>query len=76
MTSIKKMAVDISFKEVKTLLTLVKKRYAPSIECKKTDVNPNKLKAKAFEKLALEFYSLCGENYRDGKTLKISIKNF
>lgn len=51
MTSMKKGAVNFSFKDVRTLLALVKK-YASSIQRKKTSVNSNKLRADAFEKLA------------------------
>lgn len=74
MTSIKKRATNFSFKEEKTLLALVKK-YASTIECKKTDVNSNKLKAASYEKLAIEFNSVCGECYRSPKTLRSKYEN-
>jgi len=74
MTSIKKRAINFSYKEEKTLLALVKK-YASTIECKKTDVNSNKLKAASYDKLAMEFNSLCGECYRSPKTLRSKYEN-
>ncbi|CAI6375709.1 unnamed protein product [Macrosiphum euphorbiae] len=74
MTPIKKRATNFSYKEEKTLLALVKK-YASTIECKRTDINSNKLKAASYEKLAIEFNSVCGECYRSPKTLRSKYEN-
>lgn len=74
MTSIKKRATNFSYKEEKTLLALVKK-YAPTIECKKTDVNSNKLIAASYVKLAVDFNSICSECYWDPKTLRSKYEN-
>ncbi|CAI6345200.1 unnamed protein product [Macrosiphum euphorbiae] len=75
MTPVKKRATNYSFKEEKTLHALVKKKNASTIECKKTDVNSNQLKAASYEKLEIEFNSVCGECYRLPKTLLSRYEN-
>ncbi|XP_008184168.1 myb/SANT-like DNA-binding domain-containing protein 3 [Acyrthosiphon pisum] len=74
MTPIKKKATNFSYKEEKPLLALVKK-YASTIECKRTDINSNKLKAAFYEKLAIEFNSVCDECYRSPKILRSKYEN-
>jgi len=73
-TSIKKRAINFSFEEEKTLLSLVKK-YASTIECKKTDVNSNRLKTASYEKLAMKLNSVGGKCYRSSKTLRSKYEN-
>ncbi|CAH0548575.1 unnamed protein product [Brassicogethes aeneus] len=70
----KKRSRNFSCREESVLLSLVKEKKN-RIECKKTDMNNNKIKEKAWLEVAEEFNGICGETFRDVKVLRSKYEN-